>query len=112
MAGISVYTFNTNQNVQTHRHSHGHIIITLENEFYFRFFDADHYVSPKEIGFIPPDVEDAHKRRREMSEDMLRRSRFLVICGYVRNEEVEDDIAIARKAKVIVTTLKGVVGCA
>ena len=47
-----------------------------------------------------------------MSEDMLRRSRFLVICGYVRNEEVEDDIAIARKAKVIVTTLKGVVGCA
>ena len=57
MAGISVYTFNTNQNVQTHRHSHGHIIITLENEFYFRFFDADHYVSPKEIAFIPPDVE-------------------------------------------------------
>ena len=63
-------------------------------------------------GIIPPDVEDAHKRRREMSEDMLRRPRFLVICGYVRNEEVEDDIAIARKAKVIVTTLKGVVGCA
>ena len=64
-------------------------------------------------GIIPVDVEDAHKRRREMSEDMLRRSRFLVICGDVRNEEVEDDIAIARKkAKVIVTTLKGVVGCA
>ena len=57
MAAISVYTFNTNQNVQTHRHSHGHIIITLENEFYFRFFDADHYVGTKEIGFIPPDVE-------------------------------------------------------
>ena len=31
-------------------------------------------------GIIPVDVEDAHKRRREMSEDMLRRSRFLVIC--------------------------------
>jgi hypothetical protein len=60
-------------------------------------------------GIFPAEVEDAHKRRREMSEDLLRRSRFLVICGEARNEEVEDDIAIARKAKVIVTTLKGVI---
>lgn len=61
-------------------------------------------------GIFPVELEDAHKRRREMSEDLLRRSRFLVICGNARNEEVEDDIAIARKAKVIVTTLKGVIG--
>ena len=39
-------------------------------------------------GIFPADVEDAHKRKREMSEDMLRRSRFLVICGDARNEEV------------------------
>ena len=82
-----------------------------------RMAGSSHYPLRKMLqlafdGIIPPDVEDAHKRRREMSEDMLRRSRFLVICGDVRNEEVEDDIAIARKAKVIVTTLKGVVGCA
>ncbi|WP_270441620.1 hypothetical protein [Acidaminococcus provencensis] len=61
-------------------------------------------------GIFPADVEDAHKRKREMSEDMLRRSRLLVICGDARNEEVRDDIAIARKAKVIVTTLNGVIG--
>ena len=60
-------------------------------------------------GIFTADVEDAHKRRREKSEDLLRRSRFLVICGEARNEEGEDDIAIARKAKVIVTTLKGVI---
>ncbi len=61
-------------------------------------------------GIFPAELEDVHKRRREMSEDLLRRSRFLVICGNARDEEVEDDIAIARKAKVIVTTLKGVIG--
>ena len=48
-------------------------------------------------GIFPADVEDAHKRKRE-------------ICGDARNEEVRDDIAIARKAKVIVTTLNGVIG--
>lgn len=45
-----------------------------------------------------------------MSEDLLRRARFLVICGNKQNEEVKDDIAIARKSKVIVTTLDGVIG--
>ena len=45
-----------------------------------------------------------------MSEDLLRRARFLVICGDMRNDEVKDDIAIAKKAKVIVTSLKGVIG--
>jgi hypothetical protein len=47
-----------------------------------------------------------------MSEDLLRRARFLVICGNKQNEDVKDDIAIARKAKVIVTTLDGVIGFA
>ena len=45
-----------------------------------------------------------------MSEDMLRRARTLVICGIEQNDEVKDDIAIAKKAKVIVTTLSGVIG--
>ena len=35
---------------------------------------------------------------------------ILAFDGDARNEEVRDDIAIARKAKVIVTTLNGVIG--
>lgn len=61
-------------------------------------------------GVLTDDVPDAHKRRKEMSEDLLRRARFLVICGNKQNEDVKDDIAIAKKSKVIVTTLKGVIG--
>lgn len=61
-------------------------------------------------GIFPKELEDIHKRRREMTEDLIKRSRVLVVCGCGQNEEVKDDIAVARKAKVIVTTLKGVVG--
>ena len=61
-------------------------------------------------GFFSLDDMDSHKRKKEMSEDLLRRARFLVICGDMQNDEVKDDIAIAKKAKVIVTSLKGVIG--
>ena len=54
--------------------------------------------------------QEAHKHYKEMSEDLLRRARFLVVCGNRQNEDVKDDIAIARKAKVIVTTFDGVIG--
>ena len=61
-------------------------------------------------GIFSTEDTESHKRRREMSEDLLRRARFLVICGKEQNDEVNDDIAIARKAKVIVTSLEGVIG--
>ncbi len=61
-------------------------------------------------GIFSEEDTDAHKRRKEMSEDLLRRARFLVICGGKQNDEVKDDIAVAKKAKVIVTTLNGVIG--
>jgi len=61
-------------------------------------------------GIFSDEDTDAHKRRKEMSEDMLRRARTLVICGIEQNDEVKDDIAVAKKAKVIVTTLSGVIG--
>ncbi len=53
---------------------------------------------------------DAHKSKREMSDDLLKRSRVLVVCGKTQNDEVKDDIVTAKKAKVIVTTLDGVIG--
>ena len=61
-------------------------------------------------GIFSSEDMDAHKRRKEMAEDLLRRARFLVICGSKQNDEVKDDIAIAKKAKVIVTSLEGVIG--
>ena len=61
-------------------------------------------------GIFSTEDSDSHKRRTEMSEDLLRRARFLVICGNKQNDEVKDDIAIAKKAKVIVTALEGVIG--
>ena len=61
-------------------------------------------------GIFTAEMEDAHRTRREMEEDLLKRSRFLVICGSAQDEDVKDDIAIAKRAKVIVTTLEGVIG--
>lgn len=61
-------------------------------------------------GIFSTDDTESHKLFSEMSEDLLRRARFLVVCGSRQNAEVKDDIAIARKAKVIVTTLDGVIG--
>lgn len=62
-------------------------------------------------GVISEDDPDADKKKREMSEDLLRRARFLVICGDSSNEAVREDISIAKRAKVITTTLEGVLNC-
>ena len=60
-------------------------------------------------GIFSTEDTDSHKLKKEMSEDLLRRARFLVICGNKQNDEVKGDIAIAKKAKVIVTSLEGVI---
>ena len=58
-------------------------------------------------GIISDEDPDGDKKRREMSEDLLRRTRFLVICGKRSNEDVKADVSIAKRAKVIPTTLDG-----
>ena len=50
-------------------------------------------------------------KKREMSEDLLRRARFLVVCGEQINDDVKEDISIAKHSKVIPTTLAGVLQC-
>lgn len=62
-------------------------------------------------GIISEDDPDGEKKKREMSEDLLRRARFLVVCGHNINEDVKEDITLARRAKVIPTTLEGVLEC-
>lgn len=45
-----------------------------------------------------------------MSEDMLRRSRILVVCGSAVDETVLTDIAIANRFHVASSTMRGVLG--
>ena len=40
-----------------------------------------------------------------------KRARFLVVCGKKINDDVREDISIARRSKVIPTTLEGVLEC-
>ncbi len=62
-------------------------------------------------GVIAEDDPDSEKKRREMSQDLLKRARFLVVCGKKINDEVREDISIAKLSKVIPTTLEGVLEC-
>ena len=62
-------------------------------------------------GIISEEDPDAEKKRREMSEDLLKRARFLVVCGKKVNDDVKEDISIAKHSKVIPTTLEGVLAC-
>ena len=50
------------------------------------------------------------KMKKEMEEELLRRARFLVVCGNRITEEMKDDITIEKKAKLIVTSMEGITG--
>ena len=39
-------------------------------------------------GIIGEDDPDGEKKRREMSEDLLKRARFLVVCGTANSEVI------------------------
>ena len=62
-------------------------------------------------GIISERDPDGEKKRREMSEDLLKRARFLVVCGEELNDAVKEDISIAKRSKVIPTTLAGILNC-
>lgn len=53
-------------------------------------------------------VADEYKDYMEMSEDLLRRSRLLVVCGTVMDESVLVDIATAKRFHVVSSTMRGV----
>ena len=44
----------------------------------------------------------------DMSRDLLRRSRVLVVCGHAVTEAVKNDIAVAQRLKITATTLEGI----
>ena len=53
---------------------------------------------------------DEYKDYMDMSEDMLRRSRILVVCGSAVDDTVLTDIAIANRFHVASSTMRGVLG--
>ena len=43
-----------------------------------------------------------------MSAQLLRRCRILAVCGTMVNEEVKQDIALAKHLRIVATTLEGI----
>ena len=58
--------------------------------------------------FLNDKVPQEHKDGIDMARDMLRRSRVLVVCGDVVDENVKNDIAIAQRLHITATTLDGI----
>lgn len=58
--------------------------------------------------FLNDAVPEEHKTGADMSRDILRRSRVLVVCGHTVNEDVKTDIATAARLGITATTLDGI----
>lgn len=56
MSSISSYTFTSPDNTHYHAHEHAHIIIVLSQTFYVKHSGKEFYITPKQVGFIPPGV--------------------------------------------------------
>ena len=58
--------------------------------------------------YINSNVPEEHKSVADMSRELLRRSRVLVVCGKNIDEAVKDDIATAARLNITATTLDGI----
>jgi len=58
--------------------------------------------------FLDSSIPDEHKNGVDMSRDILRRARVLVVCGRGTSEEVKTDIATAARLGIAATTLDGI----
>ena len=59
--------------------------------------------------FLKKNKAQEFKDGRDMANELLRRSRILVVCGEVETDEVLEDIAIANHYHIAATTLDGIV---
>ena len=81
---------------------------------------AEYYRAVYEAGFSPicptlylplflnDAIPEEHKSGIDMSRDLLRRSRVLVVCGIPITEEMKNDIAVAQRLGITATTLEGI----
>jgi hypothetical protein len=58
--------------------------------------------------YLNDEIPEEHKDGIDMARDMLRRSRVLVVCGDVIDENVKNDIATAERFRITATTLEGI----
>lgn len=61
--------------------------------------------------FINDAIPEEHKNGIDMRRDMLRRSHVLVVCGDEVDEDVKNDIAVAKRLNITATTLDGTLDC-
>ena len=58
--------------------------------------------------FLNSEIPAEHKNSIDMSRELLRRSRVLVVCGKGINEDVKSDIAVVQRLNIMATTLDGI----
>lgn len=58
--------------------------------------------------YLNDEIPEEHKDGIDMARNMLRRSRVLVVCGDLVDENVKNDIAIAERLHITATTLDGI----
>ncbi|MBE7727963.1 MAG: hypothetical protein E7244_27345 [Enterocloster citroniae] len=58
--------------------------------------------------FLNDAVPEEHKSGIDIGRDMLRRSHVLVVCGNEVDENVKNDIAVAKRLNITATTLDGI----
>lgn len=59
-------------------------------------------------GLLKDDVPQEHKDRVDMSAELLRRCRIVVVCGSCKDEQVNNDVALAQNRGIAVVTLNGI----
>ena len=57
---------------------------------------------------IDDSIPTEHRDKKDFGEDLLRRSRILVVCGGRTDAQVKSDIALARRMRMAATTLQGI----
>lgn len=62
--------------------------------------------------FLGKDVPVEVKDKKDMSDELLKRSRILVVCGERLNKDVRSDIALAKHCGISYTTLNGILSLA
>ena len=58
--------------------------------------------------FLKGDAPAEVKDRKEMSDELLKRCRILIVCGGEVNDEVKSEIALAKHCRIAYTTLSGI----
>jgi hypothetical protein len=59
-------------------------------------------------GFLNREVMQERGDGIAMAQDLLRRSRIVVLCGEKTDEQVKDDINLAKRLHIAATTLDGI----